>query len=377
MDVTYFICSNIPLFCMTIAMYFISIRNLAIKRRESIYFIVFTTIVLSLVAVVGTEKFTQANGYREWGTIATSFGYILRPCLLYIFLLLALINVDVKKSFYLLWLIPLGINTIIFIIPWFFNSPTLSKLVFYYELNADGTASFMRGGFLNFTSHLVCVVYILLLIYVSIMRLYGKHRQDAIVLMLCALFIVGTVIVETFTGRSDLLNTVCETCAMINYIFIESINASKDTLTNLYDRKTFYEDVTRYGGEVNGIIQMDMNELKFLNDNFGHTSGDEALKCISNVFEGAINKKNMFVYRLSGDEFVVLMMDGKKEQLLNTIETIKANLVKTDYTVSIGYYYIDKNDTISFDDALKAAESAMYQDKSRYYVETGHDRRIR
>ena len=77
--------------------------------------------------------------------------------------------------------------------------------------------------------------------------------------------------------RNDLLNIVCEICAAINYIFIMTVNSSRDPLTKLYDRRTYLEDVSRYKNIINGLIAIDMNELKFVNDNYGHQEGDKAL----------------------------------------------------------------------------------------------------
>ena len=130
---------------------------------------------------------------------------------------------------------------------------------------------------------------------------------------------------------------------MINYIFFISVNASKDPLTNLYDRRTFYEDVSKYGNDVNGIIQMDMNELKFLNDNYGHGEGDVALKFLANVFEKSLNKTFMCAYRISGDEFVILMFKGTEEQLEKSAKDIKKLLVDSNYSAAVGYYFIKDN----------------------------------
>lgn len=374
MDFLNYLVNNIPLFCISAVMLFIAIRNIKVRRRESIYFIVFTAIVLFLSVVVFFEKYAQKVGNVTLGTIFTSCGYIFRPILLFIFVLLA--NMEEKRSrrFYLIFGIPLIVNIIIYIFPLFMGVPGISTLVFYYQANADGTASFIRGTFLNFFSHAICAIYIGLLFYISTVRFHGKHRQDGLVLILCAFIIIITVAAEMLTNRNDLLNIVCEICAMINYIFIISVNASKDPLTNLYDRRTFYEDVSRYGSDINGVIQMDMNELKYLNDNYGHGEGDAALQFLANVFENSLNRSIMCAYRISGDEFVILMFKGTEEQLEKSAKDIKQLLVDSNYSAAVGYYFINDK-SISFDEAMKKAEKLMYIDKAHYYEESGHDRR--
>ena len=375
MDVFSYLANNVPLFSVCTVMIFLAVRNFKIRRKESLLFLVFTTIVLFLSIVVAFEKYSQRVGDVILGTAFTSIGYIFRPILLYIFILLANMDQTRSKKFYMILGTPLIINIIIYIFQFFFGVDVLSKLVFYYQANVDGTASFIRGTFLNFTSHVVCVLYLLALIYVSTRRFYGKHRRDGLVLVLCVAIIVITVVVEMLANRNDLLNIVCEICAMINYIFIISVNSSKDPLTNLYDRRTYYEDISRYRDLVNGIVQIDMNELKFLNDNYGHEAGDVALSELADIFESSINRSTMCVYRLSGDEFLILMYQGKKESLEETVSLIKEKMSQSSYSAAIGYLYYEKSDNLSYKDALKKAEELMYQDKTNHYIESGHDRR--
>ena len=376
MDIANYFASNIPLFSISAVIVFIALRNIKIRRKESILFLVFTAIVLLLSVVVEVEDYAQLKGLVVLGTVFTSFGYIFRPILLYIFVLLANMEQKRKRRFYVLCSIPLLANFIIYMFPLFFGVPGISTLVFYYKLEETGMASFNRGTFLNFFSHAISVFYLVVLFYVSTIRFHGKHRRDGLVFILCDVIILATVATEVATGRSDLLNIVCEICAMINYIFIVSVNTSRDPLTNLYDRRTFYEDVSRYKNIVNGFIQIDMNELKFLNDNYGHDRGDLALTALAETFENSINQSTMCAYRLSGDEFVILMFQGNLDQLEKTVLSIKAKIEESNYSAAIGYYFIDpKVEKVSFEEAMKKAEELMYIDKAKYYKESGHDRR--
>ena len=376
MDIANYLISNIPLFSISAVMIFLAFRNLRVRRKESIYFLVFTTIVVALSVVCTLEKYSQRAGLPVVGTVFTAIGYILRPILLFIFVLLS--NMDFKRErwFFAMIGIPLVVNTIVYLIPLFMNVEPLRTLVFYYQMNAEGGANFMRGTFLNFTSHAICLFYLGVLVFVSTVRFHGKHRRDGVVLLLCVAVILLTVIAEMITTRNDLLNIVCEICAMINYIFIMTVNSSRAPLTNLYDRRTYLEDVSRYKTLVNGLIMIDMNELKFVNDNYGHQTGDEALHELAQIFDSSVEPSIMCTYRVSGDEFIILMFQGKIEQLDNTVSRIRKRVEECKYSAAIGTCYIDKKaGDISFEEAYQKAEELMYQDKSKYYVESGHDRR--
>ena len=244
-------------------------------------------------------------------------------------------------------------------------------------MNDDGvSASFMRGTFLNFISHAICLFYLGVSVYVSTVRFHGKHRRDGMVIIMCVVLVLATVAAEMLTTRNDLLNIVCEICAMVNYIFIMTINSSRDPLTNLYDRRTYLEDLSRYQDIVNGVIMIDMNELKFVNDNYGHQTGDEALISLAKVFESSIDQSIMCAYRVSGDEFTILMFQGKIEQLDEVATKIREKMREGQYTAAIGTCFIDKksNET-TFQEALRKAEELMYIDKNKYYDTTGRARR--
>ena len=376
MELANYLASNVPIFSICLVMIYLAIRNLRTKKKEGVYFLEFTAIVLVLSVVVTIEGYATSHGLPILGTFFTSLGYILRPILLYIFILLSNLEDKYKKKFCLLMLIPLGINFIIHLFPLFFNVPGLSTVVFSYHIDElTGKAVFDRGTILNFTSHFVSAFYLVVLIILSLLKFQGKHRRDAIMLFLCAIITSATVITEVVTERNDLLNIVSEICALIDYVFIVSINSSRDALTGLYDRKTYYEDVSSFKKEINGVIQIDMNQLKYINDNFGHDAGDVALKEVAKIFESSTNPINMCPYRLSGDEFTILMFKGKKEELDKVVETIKEKMKESKYSVAIGHYFIEKSDEVTFEDALKKSEDLMYLDKGRYYQETGHDRR--
>ena len=369
------IISNIPLLVISVVMIFLAVKNIQIRRRESIYFILFTTLVMILSVVVEGEIHCIKHGYLVGATIFTSLRYFLRSVLLYIFVLLANMEQKRKKHFFLLWAIPIGISFIINLLPLFIGVPGVSTVVFSYQFE-DGVLKFVRGSFLSYIPHVVLAVYLGLLIYVSTVRFHGIHWHDGLMIVLCVAAIVATVVVEIVTGRNDLLNLVCDICAMINYIFIVSVNASRDPLTGLYDRRTYNEDVARYKEIINGVVQIDMNGLKYLNDHFGHDAGDLALNTLANIFADSVDAKRMCAYRLSGDEFVVLMFKGSKEQLDNAVSVIQERINDSNYSAALGYYYIDKNtSTVTFEEAMHIAEELMYIDKSKHYQNVENNRR--
>ena len=129
------------------------------------------------------------------------------------------------------------------------------------------------------------------------------------------------------------------------------------------------------GHRITGVIQFDMNGLKYINDNYGHMEGDRALSTIAEVISKAA-KRNMYVYRLGGDEYIILCHNGTEEDIIETVTRFKELIGKTEYHCSYGYSYRPKNKEITITELLKEAEKKMYEDKERFYKNASIERRV-
>ena len=116
-----------------------------------------------------------------------------------------------------------------------------------------------------------------------------------------------------------------------------------------------------------------MNGLKRLNDNKGHAAGDEALLTLALCFNRPLGKRQS-AYRIGGDEFIIVCRKTSKEDVLKLIEKIKKYVGDTKYSCSIGYSFnLDGSKSVT--DLLKESDQMMYQDKEKYYRESGVERR--
>ena len=79
-----------------------------------------------------------------------------------------------------------------------------------------------------------------------------------------------------------------------------------------------------------------MNELKYYNDTFGHAKGDEALRTISNVLKKYCGKGG-HVYRVGGDEFMILYYGAIESDVIKNIEKMRLEMSKTEYVCAFGY----------------------------------------
>lgn len=144
--------------------------------------------------------------------------------------------------------------------------------------------------------------------------------------------------------------------------------STHDYLTGLFNRYHFERSLLKYEDKEHfplTIIMGDVNGLKLVNDSFGHISGDELLKTISNVFSKVF--RNYEIARWGGDEFVVVLprTNTNKAQKYSKKfyeACLESNVAKIPLSVAIGYSTKTKSSQ-SITDTLKYAEEMMYKNK--------------
>ncbi len=157
-----------------------------------------------------------------------------------------------------------------------------------------------------------------------------------------------------------------------------------DHLTKIYNRYGFYknfrEDFARLAAENKDvfIVSIDLNDMKSINDTYGHHAGDEALRITANALTGAAEKgdTDIICSRFGGDEFVVAKIcagDAKEqsERYHRNFDSVLAGLNSTSgnpftVAVSIGVYCASLNAVDTVDELIELADRLMYNDKARH-----------
>lgn len=139
-----------------------------------------------------------------------------------------------------------------------------------------------------------------------------------------------------------------------------------DGLTGINNWNAYSEEVKRLKkahGSV-GVMFIDMNGLKALNDAEGHLAGNRALCRIADILVELFGRGH--VYRLGGDEFVVLLWNTSKQEFSSQLERLRAaNAREKKLSMAIGgHWIVDSGNIIN---AIQEADNAMYHDKAEYY----------
>ena len=180
------------------------------------------------------------------------------------------------------------------------------------------------------------------------------------------------VILETKRIQRNLESSV----ARLKFLY------NRDMLTELYNRwgleeffQTFYNDCIAFGSGL-AVIAIDMDGLKYINDNFGHTEGDYGLKTIAYALI-SVSEGDEVCARTGGDEFIVLAKNYTEEKALDFIEKVRTVITqkvmlddkafKVGFSSGIHVEYPDdsaEGDTHKvFERCLKEADASMYSEK--------------
>ena len=159
----------------------------------------------------------------------------------------------------------------------------------------------------------------------------------------------------------------------------------RDPLTGIYNRRfldefspTFIATVKRRNTEA-GILMIDIDFFKQVNDIYGHNVGDEVLKAVVRSISRSVREADIVV-RFGGEEFIVLLQDINEKLVLEIAERIRSDVEKTDIniqgniirkTVSIGVSIFPK-DSKNLWQCIKFSDVAMYSAK-----ESGRNKVVR
>ena len=142
-----------------------------------------------------------------------------------------------------------------------------------------------------------------------------------------------------------------------------------DELTGLNNRHAMMDRVEAIisgpGEDTVGIINMDLNGLKLINDHRGHEGGDLYLKHAADVMRGIFESGDL--YRAGGDEFIAIV-EGRTYEEFSELINLLRDMEDRDpeFNLAIGYYWSDKGMEDS-KTAFMNADRSMYMDKRRYY----------
>jgi len=185
-----------------------------------------------------------------------------------------------------------------------------------------------------------------------------------------------------FEQDDQLLNIASQMCsiAIDRYHSTQKLDllAHYDFLTELPNRKHFHDHLnkaierSKNNQRLLGLLFLDLDRFKAVNDSLGHAAGDDLLKIVAVRLRECVRNQDI-VARLGGDEFVILIEDLQNTEIAANLackiaermtESVSLNGHETFVSASIGIA-VYPNDGSTLEELLKNADAAMYEVKGQ------------
>ncbi len=309
-----------------------------------------------------------------WRYIFSNAGYILRPLMVYPFIMLVRANTYKKDSLRYFDLIPLAFVIIIYQFTYFTD--------WVYSFSESN--HFHRGP-LGYTSQIITLLYVAELIYLVIRSRALKTRFNLPLIGIEVTYIASSMILESIfdvkaLGINALVySTVFFMFALQSTALTEMVNK----VTKLGEIDGLSGILNRVTGEnrINDILKdntpgllalFDVDGFKEINDTYGHAVGDEAIIKIAEIMKDNV-LSNSVSMRLGGDEFAIWTSNYTKieeakviiEKMLLDLDEVRLSADQSyRIHVSVGLVVYDGKSITDFDELYRKADQKLYVAKT-------------
>lgn len=316
-------------------------------RRLRLLFLVSCFMLLTLVTADSIEYWTASlNYYTPVRTLMSAIGYSLRPIVIFVVILL-LGNVKGKRS---VWIaLPAMINLVISFSAFF------TGIAYSYTDNNQ----FVRGP-LGYSAFVAASFYEIVLIICTVKQYRLVRITESVISAVVVCFFLLATVMESVWKFEGVINVSGAVALTFYYLYLNTQQFKRDPLTNVLNRRCLYLDAEKRISELRAVLSIDLNDLKKWNDENGHDKGDEAICTLVRSIEDVL-LPNCFIYRVGGDEFMILCFNQTIENVIELKQKIKENVANTPISCAVGVAY--RKDDEEFLKLCSRADKAMYEDK--------------
>ena len=239
-----------------------------------------------------------------------------------------------------------------------------------------------------------------IIVLAAILRLYREKQQSnrllyQLMMLSMTIFILSELSFTLYSDVYGIMNFLGHILKFISYSLVFTgivflgvedpyrmisdrlkANANLDLLTGLYNRRGFDEfyprEIARAGREGNhlGVMMIDLDNFKNINDQYGHQIGDYVLQRFASVLQASVRETDI-VCRMGGDEFLIMAnndLDGMKALQIRMMEHAQEwinNDARLDTLgVSSGISIWDPTSPRDMDELITEADSELYREKA-------------
>lgn len=226
----------------------------------------------------------------------------------------------------------------------------------------------------------------LIMIFVNWSKMSRSIRRALIPLMLLLMVVeVGQAIFKSllFTGCAITIVTVGFFFSLENPVQVFKNKAMVDALTGVHSRASYEADISKLDKKFREkpddsytFVFCDLNDLHNVNAQYGHAVGDEYITFVASSINRCMSKA-FSVYRIGGDEFLVIYYDVPESTVIKEIENFNKSCAeeskKHAYIVSVATGYARSSENFkSLCDVVKTADYEMYLHKTAMKAQKGN-----
>lgn len=333
-----------------------------LDKKYAINRIYFISLFLNMALILLEVLLHFLIGFKESGYLLTEIAgfllFTLSPVLPYLFLRFICSYfpspIKIKKSVSAVLALLFIINLIVAVF-------SFKSKVFETETVADGLMPF-----------LATIVFLVYSLYVIVKNRKMLLKFEYIYILVIGLITNILVLSQLFMNQTRFIWGGSTFTIIMMFIVIQQRELYRDSLTGARNRLVLKKCLDYYSKnsiENLSIIMMDLDHFKKINDVYGHSEGDSALKTFVKLLQRVYSDRGI-VIRMGGDEFIVLLYELSKSEINELIKKMEAAVDR--YNIKCGKPYGIKyscasgtyNNSISVDQFIHDIDMKMYQNKS-------------
>ena len=268
----------------------------------------------------------------------------------------------ISKRKQILLLLPVAVNLLLTLL-----SP-IYRLLFYI----DSSNAYHRGPYFLLS---VAIIYSYFIYCFTLIWMQRKKvvKEEFIPLFNVGILpVIGGLLQAMFYGLLTMWSFTGFSLVLV-YIFLQQRMVHIDDLTGAWTRGTFEYYLAHRAkqrkDDVFGLVLLDIDGLKKINDEYGHFEGDYVLKTFVQLIKSVL-KKTDIIARTGGDEFLIILDCNSREKVEHTIEKIKSTLQMHNETSSKDYLLdcsigaeLYHSGFTDIDQLMRHVDKLMYENK--------------
>lgn len=268
----------------------------------------------------------------------------------------------IKKSIFILMIAPVAVCVILAFLSPFFG------LVF----SVSDAGVYSRGE-LFLLSVLLTYMFLVIGVILILINIKRMMKQEILLMLAVGLIPIGGGLIQSLYYGVLTMWSSAGISLLIGYLFLQDRMIQLDSLTGVWNRESFYYTYSRrikLNPEKRfGAIYFDIDNLKQINDSFGHLEGDSAIRLVMEVIQEVL-PINSNMCRLGGDEFIIICDCDNKKSIDGILSDIKENLSTSEKVLSREYKLecsfgvaIYTPEYISINAFISKLDKLMYEEK--------------